>query len=178
MEDPATLYNSIAAETPMVVNLKPEGRYLLADLHRAEGIPAVMKEIEPLLHLDCLTVSGRTLGEDLEAVRCYDRDVVRPATDPIYERNSIVHLSGNLAPTGAVLKGSAASQDLNRHAGPATVFDGYADMLDRINSPELEVSADSVLVLRNVGPRGGPGMPEWGAIPILKSYSRKASATW
>jgi len=162
----ATLYNKIAAETPMIVNLKPAGRYLLADLHRAGGIPAVMKEIKSLLNLDCVTVSGRTLGEELESASCFDREVVRPLSNPVYEGNSIVHLKGNLTPAGAVIKASAASPHLCRHAGPAVVFDGYADMLARIDSPDLEVTAESVLVLRNVGPRGQPGMPEWGAIPI------------
>ena len=163
---PPSLFNKIASTTPMIVNLKPAGRYLLVDLHRAGSIPAVMKEIESLLHTDCLNISGEILGEVMSRAQSFDRDVIREATDPIYERDSIVTLGGSLAPKGAVLKAAAASPHLHRHTGPALVFDSYAEMLERIDSPDLSVTPETVLVLRNVGPVGQPGMPEWGAIPI------------
>ena len=167
------LFNEISATTPMIVNLKPAGEYLLADLHRAGGIPAVMKQVESLLDLTCPRVSGRTLGETLRGADCCDSDVIRPPANPIHERDSIVFLKGNLVPSGAVLKAAAASPELYHHCGRAVVFDSYCDMLERIDSPALEVTAESVLVLRNVGPRGQPGMPEWGAIPIPKKLLAK-----
>jgi len=150
----------------MVVNLKPSGCYLMEHFHRAGGLPAVAQEISGLLQLDCLTVLGKTLGQNIATARCYDRDVIKPMSSPVLPSGALAVLKGNLAPSGAILKVSAASDRLLNHSGPAVVFENYLDMMARIDLPELEVSAESVLVMRNAGPRGVPGMPEWGAIPV------------
>jgi dihydroxy-acid dehydratase len=163
---PLSLFDEISRQTPMVVNLKPSGRYLMEHFHRAGGLPAVAQEISGLLQLDCLTVSGKTLGQSIATARCYDRDVIKPIGSPVLPSGALAVLKGNLAPSGAILKVSAASDRLLDHSGPAVVFENYLDMMARIDSPDLEVSPDSVLVMRNTGPRGVPGMPEWGAIPV------------
>lgn len=162
---PLEMFDEISRSTPMIVNLKPSGRYLMEHFHRAGGLPAVEKEISRLLQLDCLTVSGKTLGENIRAARCYDRDVIKPLDSPVFASGALAVLKGNLSPSGAILKVSAASENLLKHTGPAVVFEDYLDMMARIDSPDLNVSAESVLVMRNTGPRG-VGMPEWGAIPI------------
>jgi dihydroxy-acid dehydratase len=132
----------------------------------AGGLPALLAEIRDLLHVDCLTVTGRTLGESLENARSFDRDVIRPRTDPLLAGGSLAVVRGNLAPFGAVIKTSAATPALLKHRGTAVVFENYEDMLARINDPALPVDRDSVLVLRNAGPKGVPGFPEWGMIPV------------
>ena len=159
-------FDELGRTTPWITNLKPSGRHLIRELHAAGGVPAVMKEIEPLLDAGCLTVSGHSVGENLASVRSLDHDVIRSKSEPITEAAAIAAVFGNLAPRGAIIKASAASPHLMQHTGKAVVFENYADMLDRIESPDLEVDADSVLVLRNSGPKGAPGMPEWGSIPI------------
>ncbi|HKS96765.1 MAG TPA: dihydroxy-acid dehydratase [Terriglobia bacterium] len=161
-----SLFDELSQSTPMIVNVKPSGRFLIEHLHRAGGLPAVMREISGLLHLDAVTVSGKKLREHVEAARCFDRDVIRPLAEPIVASGALAVLKGNLVPSGAILKVSAASEQLLDHTGPAVVFENYEDMLARIDSESLDVSPDSVLVMRNTGPRGVPGMPEWGAIPI------------
>ena len=163
---PLSLFDEISQTTPMIVNLKPSGRFLMEHLHRAGGLPAVMHEIAELLHQDCLTVSGKVQREHIKTAQCFDREVIGSLQKPIYPSGALVVLTGNLVPSGAILKASAATERLMNHTGPAIVFDGYQDMLARIDSPELDVSPDSVLVMRNTGPRGVPGMPEWAAIPI------------
>jgi dihydroxy-acid dehydratase len=163
---PLRRVDELARTIPCVANVKPSGARLIQDLHRAGGVPAVMKEIEPHLNLGCLTVTGRTLGENLAAARCRDRDVIRPLNNPIAHEGALAVLFGNLAPRGAVIKTSAASAHLMEHTGKAVVFENYADMLARIESPDLEVDAGSVLVLKNCGPKGAPGMPEWGFLPV------------
>jgi dihydroxy-acid dehydratase len=163
---PLTLFDDISRETPMIVNLKPSGRYLMEHFHRAGGLPAVAKEISGLMNLDCLTVSGKTFGQNIAGAHCFDRDVIKTPNQPVLPSGALAVLTGNLAPSGAILKISAASEALLNHSGPAVVFENYLDMMARIDSPDLEVSADSVLVMRNTGPRGVPGMPEWGAIPV------------
>jgi len=163
---PLALFDEISHSTPMIVNLKPSGRYLMDHFHRAGGLPVVEREISSLLDLDCLTVSGKTVGQNIQAARCFDRDVIKTMDSPIVPSGALVVLKGNLAPSGAILKVAAATPRLLEHTGPAVVFENYLDMLARVNSPELEVAADSVLVMRNSGPRGVPGMPEWGALPI------------
>lgn len=163
---PLSLFDDVSRETPMIVNLKPSGRYLMEHFHRAGGLPAVAKEISGLLHLDCLTVSGKTFGQNIAGAHCFDRDVIKTLDQPVLPSGALAVLGGNLAPSGAILKISAASQALLNHSGPAVVFENYLDMMARIDSPDLEVTADSVLVMRNTGPRGVPGMPEWGAIPV------------
>jgi dihydroxy-acid dehydratase len=163
---PLRLFDEVSQTTPMIVNLKPSGQFLMEHLHRAGGLPAVMREIAGLLRQDCLTVSGKVQREHIEAAQCFDRNVIASLQKPIFPSGALVVLKGNLVPSGAILKASAATEHLMNHTGPAIVFDGYDDMLARIDSAELDASPDSILVMRNTGPRGVPGMPEWGAIPI------------
>jgi dihydroxy-acid dehydratase len=147
--------------------VRPSGRQLVEQLFHAGGVPALMKELEPLLELDAPTISGLTVGENLAKVRpSSDRSVIATLAEPVKPAEGMVVLRGSLAPGGSVMKVSAADPELLSHRGPALVFDGMDDMISRIDAPDLEVSADSVLILRGVGPVGGPGMPEWGAVPI------------
>ncbi len=160
-------------ETPVLVDLKPTGRHYMEDLHNAGGMTAVLRALKPLLDLDCLTVTGKTLGENLEAAPpSWEQSVVRPAGNPIHPQGGIAVLRGNLAPGGAIIKQSAATPRLLKHSGRAVVFDSLDDLTARVDDPDLEVSADDVLVLRNAGPRGAPGMPEAGYIPIPKKLAR------
>jgi dihydroxy-acid dehydratase len=165
---PLTLdrFDELSSTTPVLANVRPTGSLLVEDLHRAGGIRAVLKELEPLLHSDARTISGRTLGEELESARVLDSDVIRPADDPVAQEGGIAVLRGSLAPTGAIIKRSAASPSLLTHRGRAVVFEDVYDVQARIDDPSLDVEPNSVLVLRNSGPKGGPGMPEWGQIPI------------
>jgi dihydroxy-acid dehydratase len=165
----------LGRETPVLVDLKPSGAHYMEDLHRAGGMAAVLRELKPLLHLDALTVTGRTLGEEIEAAGPgFAQDVVRPLANPVYGEGGIAVLRGNLAPGGAIIKQSAASATLMESEGRAVVFDNLEDLASRIDDPALDVAADDVLVLRNIGPRGAPGMPEAGLIPIPKKLARQA----
>jgi dihydroxy-acid dehydratase len=159
-------FHELAARTPLIVNVRPSGEHLVEQLHHAGGVPAVLKELEPLLHTDALTVTGRTLGEELVGAGSTDRDVVGTLAAPFGPAGAISVVRGTLAPRGAIVKRSAASPSLLRHRGRAVVFEDVYDVAARIDDPALDVDADSVLVLRNAGPKGGPGMPEWGQIPI------------
>jgi dihydroxy-acid dehydratase len=159
-------FDELAGDTPFLANMSPSGKHLMDAFFTAGGLPALLAEIRDLLQLDCQTVTGRTLGESLERARSFDRDVIRPRTDPILAGGSLAIVRGNLAPHGAVIKTSAATPALLKHQGQAFVFDDYEDMLKRVNDPNLPVDRDSVLVLRNAGPKGVPGFPEWGMIPI------------
>ena len=163
---PLELFDSLSRSTPFLVNISPSGEYLMDAFDAAGGIPAVLNEIRDLLDLEAMTISGKTWGEMLSAVTCYDADVIRPRSDPISAEGSLAVLSGNLAPNGAVIKTSAASPSLLQHRGKAVVFEDYAEMLERINSADLPVDQSSVLVLKNAGPKGVPGFPEWGMIPV------------
>ena len=160
-------FDAMGRQTPVLVDLKPAGQHYMEDLERAGGLVTLLRELKPLLHLDCLTVTGRTLGQEIEAARPgWPQDIVRPIDDPLYLEGGLAVLRGNLAPGGAIIKQSGASADLAVHTGRAVVFDSLADLAARVDDPDLEVSADDVLVLRNAGPRGAPGMPEAGYIPI------------
>lgn len=163
---PLTRFDELSRDTPWLVNLSPSGKFLMDEFHAAGGVPAVLAELGDRLHRDCLTVTGHTLGENLAIARCFNREVIRPASEPLSPQGAIASLHGNLAPDGAVIKTSAASLRLMQHRGRAVVFRDYADMLERINLPTLDVTADSVLVLQNAGPKGVPGFPEWGMIPV------------
>jgi dihydroxy-acid dehydratase len=165
---PLTLdrFEELSSATPVLANLRPTGTLLVEDLHRAGGVRAVLKELESLLHGDALTVTGRPLGAELESARVLDDSVIRPVDDPLAPEGGIAVLRGSLAPTGAIIKRSAASPSLLTHRGRAVVFEDVYDVQARIDEPSLDVEPDSVLVLRNSGPKGGPGMPEWGQIPI------------
>ena len=162
-------FEHYSRRVPVIGNVRPSGnQYLMEDFFYAGGIRALMNNIRDHLHLDCLTVTGRTLGENIEGARCYDDDVIRPVSNPIYGEGSLAVLYGNLAPDGAVIKPAAMDQRFLKHSGPALVFDDYPSMKAAIDDETLDVTPDHVLVLRNAGPQGGPGMPEWGMLPMPK----------
>jgi len=161
-------------ETPVLVDLKPSGAHYMEHFDAAGGMPALLRELKPLLHLDALTVTGRTLGEELErAAPPFKQDVIRPRTNPIYPQGGIAVLRGNLAPGGAIIKQSAADAKLMEHEGRAVVFEGLEDLANRIDSDDLDVTADDILVLKNIGPKGAPGMPEAGYIPLPRKLARQ-----
>ena len=163
----------MARETPVLVDLKPSGKHYMEDLHKAGGLTTVLREIRPLLHLDTLTVTGRTLGEELDAAPAsFAQEVVRPFDKPIYPQGGVAVLHGNLAPGGAIIKQSAANPALMEHEARAVVFENAEDLARRIDDPELDVEADDVLVLKGIGPIGAPGMPEAGYIPIPKKLAK------
>ena len=159
-------FDRISRRTPFIANIKPSGEFLMEDFFYAGGVPAAMKEILHLLHEDALTVNGKTVRENVESAACFRREVIRTATDPLHPEGGTVVLFGNLAPDGAVIKQTAASPELLQHRGKAYVFENYEQMCAEIDSPDLPVDASSVLVMRNCGPKGAPGMPEWGHIPM------------
>ena len=164
----------MSRETPVLVDLKPSGSHYMSDLHHAGGLAAVLRELRPLLHLDALTVTGRTLGEELDAAPpAFPQDVVRPFDRPVYPLGGLAVLRGNLAPGGAIIKQSAASAELMEHEGRAVVFENAQDMAERLDDPALDVRADDVLVLRQIGPVGAPGMPEAGYIPIPRKLAHQ-----
>ena len=165
---PLKRFDEISRHVPVIANLRPNGKYLMEDFYFAGGIRALLGELSSKLDLDCRTVNGQTLGENIAGAKPYNADVIRPLDNPVAGFGGLVVLSGNLAPNGAVIKPSAADPKLLAHTGPAVVFDDYNDMAARIDDPALDVTADSVLILRNSGPQGGPGMPEWGMLPIPK----------
>jgi dihydroxy-acid dehydratase len=162
------LFDAISARVPVLANIRPSGAYLMEDFYYAGGLRALMSEIRDLLHLDCLTVTGRTLGESLDGARPLNTDVIRPRDNPLALTGGTAILYGNLAPDGAVIKTSAADPRLLKHTGPAVVFKNYNDLEARIDRQDLNVTENSVLVLQNAGPLGAPGMPEWGMLPIPK----------
>ncbi len=163
----------IGRETPVLVDLKPSGQHYMEDFHHAGGMQTLLRELKPLLRLDALTVTGRTLGEEIErAGPGFAQDVVRPLTRPIYPQGGIAVLQGNLAPGGAIIKQSAASPALMEHEGRVVVFEDAEDLAARLDDPDLDVEADDILVLKNIGPKGAPGMPEAGYLPIPKKLAR------
>jgi dihydroxy-acid dehydratase len=165
--------DALGRDTPVLVDLKPSGQHYMEDFHRAGGVPTLLRELKPLLHLDAMTVTGRTLGEEMErGPQRFTQDVVRTREHPIYPQGGIAVLRGNLAPGRAIIKQSAADPKLMEHEGRAVVFEDLEDLAQRIDDDALDVKADDVLVLRNIGPRGAPGMPEAGYIPIPKKLAR------
>jgi dihydroxy-acid dehydratase len=166
-------FDRIGRETPVLVDLKPSGQHYMEDLHRAGGLVTVLREIRHLLNLDCLTVTGRTLGEEIDAApQAFPQEVVRPISDPLYREGGMAVLRGNLAPGGAIIKQSAAAPDLLDHTGRAVVFSSVEDMANRIDDPNLDVEPSDILVLQNTGPKGAPGMPEAGYLPIPRKLAR------
>jgi dihydroxy-acid dehydratase len=160
-------FDTASRRVPVIANIRPSGeRYLMEDFYYAGGLPALLKRIAPHLQLDTLTVNGRTLGENIAAAQVYDDDVIRPLANPIYAEGALAVLRGNLAPDGVVIKPSACAPQLLRHRGPALVFDDYPALKKAVDDPALDVTPGHVLVLRYAGPQGGPGMPEWGMLPI------------
>jgi dihydroxy-acid dehydratase len=161
-------------ETPVLVDLKPSGDHYMEDLHHAGGLVTILRELRPLLNLDELTVTGRSLGEEIDRQAAgFEQHVVRGRDNPICPEGGIAVLTGNLAPVGAIIKQSAASAELMEYEGRAVVFDGLQDLAERIDSPDLDVTAQDALVLRNIGPIGAPGMPEAGYIPIPRKLAQQ-----
>jgi dihydroxy-acid dehydratase len=159
-------FDQFSKRTPMLANLRPSGKYLMEDFYYAGGLPALLRVLAPQLDLRCLTITGKTLGENIASAEIYNTDVIRSLDNPVLTSGGLAILFGNLAPNGAVIKASATETRLLKHAGRAIVFDSYDEMDARIDDPALDADADSVLVLRNAGPKGAPGMPEWGNLPI------------
>jgi dihydroxy-acid dehydratase len=160
-------FEKASRTVPVIANVRPSGdKYLMEDFFYAGGLPGLMNRIRDHLHLDAMTVTGKTLGENIEGARVYNDDVIRTVDNPIYAEGALAVLRGNLAPDGCVIKPSACDPRFLKHTGPALVFDDYPSMKKAIDDPNLDVTADHVLILRNAGPQGGPGMPEWGMLPI------------
>lgn len=162
-----------ARRIPVIANLFPSGDKLMEDFYYAGGMPALLNEIRPHLALNALTVTGKTLGENIEGVIASDRGVIRSVDQPVAPGTALAVLRGNICPDGAVIKPSAASQKFFKHRGPALVFDSSEAMLAQIHLPDLVVDENTVLILRNGGPQGAPGMPEWGNLPIPKKLLRQ-----
>ena len=160
-------FDAASRTVPVIANIRPSGdTYLMEDFYYAGGLPALLNRLGARLHLDAMTVNGRTLGENIKGARVYNDDVIRPLETPIYAEGALAVLRGNLAPDGCVIKPSACAPQYLKHTGPALVFDDYPSLKHAVDDPELDVTADHILVLRNAGPQGGPGMPEWGMLPI------------
>ncbi len=160
-------FDRIGRQVPVIANVRPNGdTYLMEDFYYAGGLRAMLKNIEKHLHADCLTVNGETLGKNIETARVYNDDVIRSIDNPIYPSGALVVLKGNLAPDGCVMKVSAMNTKFLKHTGPALVFDSYPEMKAAIDDEQIEADENTVLILRNAGPLGGPGMPEWGMLPI------------
>ena len=163
---PLSRFDEISRRSPLIANMRPSGEYQMEDLFYAGGIPAVLKQLLPLLHGDALTVSGRTLAENVADAEVSNADIIRSLDDPLAAEGGLSILRGNLAPDGAVIKHAAATPALCQHRGPALVFKDIHDLKARVDDPALDVTPDHVLVLQNGGPIGGPGMPEIGNLPI------------
>ncbi|HWF74842.1 MAG TPA: IlvD/Edd family dehydratase [Solirubrobacteraceae bacterium] len=159
-------FDELSESTPWLVNVKPSGEYLMEEFYFAGGVPALMAELRPLLDLEAMTVTGRTVGENIAGVEVTDRRLIASAAEPLSPTGGLVVLKGSLCPDGAVLKRTACDPRLLSHEGPAVVFEDIHDLAARVDSAELEIGPDSVMVLREAGPIGAPGMPEWGALPI------------
>jgi dihydroxy-acid dehydratase len=167
-------FDRMGRETPVLVDLKPTGQHYMEDLEKAGGVVTILRELRPLLKTGALTITGKTLGESIDAAPPgWKQEVVRPFSNPIFKEGGIAVLRGNLAPGGAIVKQSAATPSLLQHEGRAVVFDSLEDLAARIDSPDLDVTADDILVLRNAGPKGAPGMPEAGYLPIPKKLAQR-----
>ncbi len=166
MDLPLSKFDELSRSTPVVADVKPSGRFLMEDLFHAGGLTAVMKEIGSLLESNAVTATGKTLGENIARAECFNREVIRPLDQPMKPEGGTAILQGNLAPRGAVIKQSASSPQLLKHRGRAVVFENNKDLIARLDDPNLKVDESSVLVLKNAGPKGAPGMPEWGHLPI------------
>jgi dihydroxy-acid dehydratase len=161
-------FDALSRRTPFLGNIRPSGKYLMEDFFYAGGLRGLLARLRDCLHVDCVTANGRTLGENLQDAAVCNDEVIAPRERPLGPEGGVAVLRGNLAPNGAVIKHTATEKRLLQHAGPAVVFADYNDLAARIDDPALPVTADSVLVLQNAGPLGGPGMPEWGMLPIPK----------
>ena len=166
-------FDELARKTPLIANIRPAGKYLMEDFFYAGGLRALMERIRGQLRTDAPSVNGKTLGENIAGAKVFDDDVILPLERALYEGGSLAVLRGNLCPDGAVIKPAASEPRLHRHKGKAVVFRDYHDLSARIDDPNLDVDENSVLVLQNAGPLGGPGMPEWGQLPIPKKLLQK-----
>src|SRR5438874_1553947 len=166
-------WDVLGREVPCLLNLMPSGKYLMEDFYYAGGLPAVIRELGDLVHRDALTVNGRTIGENVAEAPCFNRDVVKPLSEPLKSNSGIAVLRGNLSPDGAVVKPSAASPHLMKHRGRAVVFENIDDFHTRVDDPKLDVDESCVMVLKNCGPRGYPGMPEVGNMPLPPKILQK-----
>ena len=166
-------FDSLARETPVLANLRPSGAFLMEDFYYAGGLRALVARLGGMIDGGTLTVNGRTLGENVADARVHDDEIIRPLDRPLIPRDGLAVLRGNLAPDGAVIKPAAMEQHLRRHTGPAVVFESYDDMAARIDAPDLDIDERSVIVLKNAGPQGAPGMPEWGQLPIPRKLLQK-----
>jgi dihydroxy-acid dehydratase len=165
---PLEHFDAISRKTPLLANIRPSGQYLMEDFFYAGALPALLRQLGSRLELGAMTVSGKSLGDNIARAEIYNDDVIRSPNRALQPEGGLAVLKGNLAPNGAVIKPSAMEQRLLQHRGPAVVFGDYNELNRRIDDPALEVTADSVLVLQNGGPQGAPGMPEWGQLPIPK----------
>ena len=166
-------FDEISQRTPVIANIRPSGEYLMEDFYDAGGLRALLWRIRDLLHLGAVTVTGREIGANLEGAEVFDDEVILPLDKPLAQTGATFVLRGNLAPDSCVIKPAAAEKRLLTHTGPAVVFSDYNDMAARIDDEDLEVTADSVIVLQNAGPVGAPGMPEWGMLPIPKKLLKQ-----
>ena len=162
------IFDRISQGIPLLANIKPSGKYVMEDFYYAGGLTALMKRLEESLNLETVTINGKTLHDNLEGAEVFNEDVIRPLENPVSTAGGTAVLRGSLAPDGAVIKPTAAEKRLWKHRGSAVVFKDIRDLKARVDSDDLKVTADSVLVLQNAGPVGGPGMPEWGQLPIPK----------
>lgn len=166
--------DELGRTTPLIANIRPSGKdYLMEDFFYSGGLRALMKQLEERLDTSCVTVTGKSMAEGLEGAQVYNDDVIRPLSNPVYHEGSLAVLRGNLCPDGAVIKPAACDPKYHVHEGPALVFDSYPDMKAAIDDEDLDVTPDHVLVLRNAGPQGGPGFPEWGMLPIPKALIKQ-----
>ena len=167
-------FERYSRKVPVIGNVRPSGnQYLMEDFFYAGGIRGLMQNIREHLQLDCLTVTGRTLGENIDGARVFNEDVIRPTANPIYAEGSLAVLHGNLSPDGCVIKPAAMDQRFLKHSGPAVVFDDYPSLKKAVDDESWDITAEHVLVLRNAGPQGGPGMPEWGMLPMPKKLLKE-----
>ena len=166
-------FDAISRKTPVLGNIKPSGKFLMEDFYYAGGLRALMTRLKDKLDLTCINVTGGTLAESIEGAEIFNEEVILPLDNPLYHEGGTAILRGNIAPDGCVIKQTAADPKFHKHRGPAVVFEGYEDLHARIDDPDLDVTEDSVLVLKYAGPIGAPGMPEWGMLPIPKNLLEK-----
>lgn len=170
---PLPKFDEISQRVPLIANIRPSGQYLMEDFYYAGGLRACLNQIRSLLHLDALTVNGKTLGENIASAKVFNEDVIRSMENPVVAIGGTAVLYGNLAPDGAVIKPTACDKNLWQHTGRAVVFKDYNDMSARLNDESLDVDETCVLVLQNAGPLGAPGMPEWGMLPLPNKVLKK-----
>ena len=166
-------FEKIGRKTPFLVNLRPAGKYLMEDFYYAGGLGALLEGMRNLLYLNELTCTGKSLGQNIKGLKIHNPEVIKTPENPIEPNGGLIVLRGNLAPDGAVIKANAADPKFHEHVGPAIVFDSYDEMAKKIDDPSLDITENTILILRNAGPIGGPGMPEWGMLPIPKKLVKK-----